>query len=93
MVTSQAVPVPIKRLKLPTPAISSSVRRTAPGSTLAMRCGQVSPLGFSAISAMASSGKSAISEMRNAATDQPRLPLSFSRASLRRKVTRSRVAP
>ncbi len=93
MVTSHAVPVPITRLSAPTPAISSSVRRSAPGSTLAIRCGQVSPLGFSAMKAMARIGSSAISEMRNAAADQPRLPLSLSRASRRRRGGRRAAAP
>ena len=84
MVTSHAVPVPIRRVSAPTPAISSSVRRNAPGSTLAMRCGQVSPLDWSASTKMASTGAMAISEMRDAATDQAKLPLSRNRATWRR---------
>ena len=51
-----------------------------------MRCGQVSPLGLSAMSAMARMGSNAISEMAKAAADQPRLPLSLRRLSFRRKV-------
>jgi hypothetical protein len=53
IVTSQAVPMPIRKLRAPTPAISPSVRRKA----------------------------SATKEMRNAAADQARLPLSLRRAN------------
>src|SRR6185295_11924640 len=62
MVTSQAVLVPIRRLRTPTPAVSPSVRRNAPGSTLATRCGQVSPLGRNAIKVRAMIGRRTISE-------------------------------
>ena len=51
-----------------------------------MRCGQVSPLGPSAIRAIAAIGNSVMSEMARAATDQPRLPLSLRRASRRRSL-------
>ena len=80
-VTSQAVPVPIRKLRAPTPAISPSVRRKASGSSLATRCGQVSPLDLSAMSPKAIMGRSATKEMRNAAADQARLPLSVRRAN------------
>jgi hypothetical protein len=81
IVTSQAVPMPIRKLRAPTPAISPSVRRKASGSTLATRCGQVSPLDLSAMRPRAIMGRSATKEMRNAAADQARLPLSLRRAN------------
>ena len=37
MVTSHAVPVPMRSVSAPTPAMSANVLRSAPGSTLAMR--------------------------------------------------------
>ena len=81
MVTSQAVPVPTRSVSTPTPAISPSVRWSAPGNTLAIKCGHVSPLGWSAMTAMVMMGASAISERMAAAADQRRLPLSTSRSS------------
>ena len=57
IVTSQAVPVPIRKLRAPTTAISPSVRRKASGSSLATRYGQVSPLDLSAMSPKGDNGK------------------------------------
>jgi len=76
--------VPISRVSTPTPAINDSVRRMAPGSTLAIRCGQLSPLDCAASTMIASTGAMAMSEIKAAAIDQARLPLSRRHAMRRR---------
>ncbi|WP_141701135.1 hypothetical protein [Methyloceanibacter methanicus] len=70
-----------------TPAIKMSVRRTASGKTFSMRCGQVSPLECKAMTAMANSGAAARRDRISAPADQPKLPVSSSLASRRRKGT------
>ena len=49
--------------RLRRPPLAGACGASAPGSTFAMRCGQVLPLGLSAMRAMARIGRSAISEM------------------------------
>ena len=70
MVTSQAVPVPIRRVRAPTPAIRPRVRRQCARQHIGDEMRPGIPARRSAITAMAMIGASAISERMKAA-DRP----------------------
>ena len=71
MVTSQAQAVPVTSVRLPTPAISSTVSSSDCGRTVRARCGQMFSAGASASARMVAIGTSMTATMAPTISVQP----------------------
>ncbi len=63
MVMIQAVIAPVKSVSMPTPAMSTAVSSSEPGSTVLMRCGQTSASADNARTSTAAIGNSMIARI------------------------------